>query len=378
MQLWEVVGGGDKGGILVREEQSLKSPEHTERLATGALVRERELIGERLHFEKLSGSGPMSGWVSLRLKGKDLVAKSDKTAPLQPLGPSKWVARYKHMPTARCRLLCAFGAGTDANTFGEWNKVVKDKYPDVEIVLLQLPGRGSHRGVELEKDSTEAARHIAEELDRLGIACSPANLALFGFSIGATLCFSLSLELERRGWPPLRLYVAGRAGPSIEYSDPDGAMAADYSDPNPCAYIRRFIKSFVGPEDSDKVEKLISLTEDPKTDAMLNGIRKMQCMDLELGNSLVSTAVPTPQVACDIFVSASDGDTCWPARDSTVNGVYCVPPYEDIASTWQPYTSGTVIAKVVDGVPHFKLCAETLLDTVCSDLRSLLSTESKA
>lgn len=78
-QLWEVVGGGDKGGILVRESESLKSPEHTIRLATGALVRERELVGERLHFEKLSGGGPSSGWVSLRLKGKELVIPKEES-----------------------------------------------------------------------------------------------------------------------------------------------------------------------------------------------------------------------------------------------------------------------------------------------------------
>mmetsp|Transcript_83094 Transcript_83094/g.185624 ORF Transcript_83094/g.185624 Transcript_83094/m.185624 type:complete len:533 (+) Transcript_83094:79-1677(+) len=77
-QTWEVVGGGDKGGILVREGQDMKSPQEQERLSTGALVCEVELVGERLCFERLSGSGPERGWVSINLKEKTLLAKTDR------------------------------------------------------------------------------------------------------------------------------------------------------------------------------------------------------------------------------------------------------------------------------------------------------------
>ena len=45
---WEVVGGGDKGGILVRAGQATSSEQLAERLATGALVEQLQLIGERL------------------------------------------------------------------------------------------------------------------------------------------------------------------------------------------------------------------------------------------------------------------------------------------------------------------------------------------
>merc|ERR1719382_1949756 len=53
---WEVVGGSDKGGILVREGLDTKSTQLPERLATGAFVEEVELEGERLHYKKLSGA----------------------------------------------------------------------------------------------------------------------------------------------------------------------------------------------------------------------------------------------------------------------------------------------------------------------------------
>lgn len=72
-QLWEVVGGGEKGGILVREGRDLSSPQLRDRLATGALVEEEELTLDRLHYRRLTGRGPDSGWVSIKLKDKDLL-----------------------------------------------------------------------------------------------------------------------------------------------------------------------------------------------------------------------------------------------------------------------------------------------------------------
>mmetsp|Transcript_173457 Transcript_173457/g.421900 ORF Transcript_173457/g.421900 Transcript_173457/m.421900 type:complete len:411 (-) Transcript_173457:276-1508(-) len=80
-QLWEIVGGADKGGILVREGESTGSAQTAERLSTGAFVEEIELKGERLHFKRLSGTGPEEGWISIKLPGKDLAVRTDKTPP---------------------------------------------------------------------------------------------------------------------------------------------------------------------------------------------------------------------------------------------------------------------------------------------------------
>ena len=72
--LWRVIGGGDKGGIIARSGEDVSSELFAERLATGAIIKEIEQRGERLHFLKLCGQGPAEGWVSLRLQtGKDLV-----------------------------------------------------------------------------------------------------------------------------------------------------------------------------------------------------------------------------------------------------------------------------------------------------------------
>ena len=73
-ELWRVVGGGEKGGIIVRVGEDVSSQLAEERLATGAIIRELRRQGERLQFQKLSGLGPVEGWISLRLQnGKDLV-----------------------------------------------------------------------------------------------------------------------------------------------------------------------------------------------------------------------------------------------------------------------------------------------------------------
>jgi len=80
-QMWEVVGGGEKGGIVAREGKDLKSAELLSRVAKGSLIRELELVGERLHFELVEGEGPNSGWVSLAFKGTELVVKCEKQPP---------------------------------------------------------------------------------------------------------------------------------------------------------------------------------------------------------------------------------------------------------------------------------------------------------
>eukprot|EP00931_Biecheleriopsis_adriatica_P058118 TRINITY_DN34532_c0_g1_i2.p1 TRINITY_DN34532_c0_g1~~TRINITY_DN34532_c0_g1_i2.p1 ORF type:complete len:427 (+),score=89.17 TRINITY_DN34532_c0_g1_i2:106-1281(+) len=101
---WEVIGGADKGGILVRQGQELSSPAAADRLSTGAEVEQLELVGDRLRYRLLTGTGPKDGWVSVRISGKDLLKKQASEAgsqvaisrPLaggQVVGPS---SGYRH------------------------------------------------------------------------------------------------------------------------------------------------------------------------------------------------------------------------------------------------------------------------------------------
>merc|ERR1740138_1115452 len=74
--VWEIVGGAETGGIIVREEKSSKSAELDARLATGARVQEVKLQGDRLKYRKLEGAGPAEGWISTTSRGKVLAVRA--------------------------------------------------------------------------------------------------------------------------------------------------------------------------------------------------------------------------------------------------------------------------------------------------------------
>jgi len=73
MTKWEVVGGGVGGGITVREGEKLSTPACKTKLSMGAIIIEIEIVGDRLHYQRLKGAGPDEGWVSIKALGKELV-----------------------------------------------------------------------------------------------------------------------------------------------------------------------------------------------------------------------------------------------------------------------------------------------------------------
>jgi len=66
--LWVVTGGHDKGGIVVRNGESVHSPELASKLMTGSTVEEIEVRGNRLHYKRIRGDGPDFGWVTFKTK----------------------------------------------------------------------------------------------------------------------------------------------------------------------------------------------------------------------------------------------------------------------------------------------------------------------
>eukprot|EP00933_Yihiella_yeosuensis_P057243 TRINITY_DN5690_c0_g1_i1.p1 TRINITY_DN5690_c0_g1~~TRINITY_DN5690_c0_g1_i1.p1 ORF type:complete len:468 (+),score=90.51 TRINITY_DN5690_c0_g1_i1:46-1449(+) len=86
---WVIVGGADKGGILVRQGKELASEAASERVSTGAEVEQLELIGDRLHYRLISGTGPKEGWVSIKISGKELAAPKVQSSENLAEEPSK-------------------------------------------------------------------------------------------------------------------------------------------------------------------------------------------------------------------------------------------------------------------------------------------------
>lgn len=110
--LWDVVGGADKGGIMVREGRDLKSPPLDGRLATGAIVEELQLLGERLHYKIVRGSGPDEGWVSLKLGLKELLVPHGQTVNKpkdEPEKPDTWEPPSESREEGGDRILAAKG-----------------------------------------------------------------------------------------------------------------------------------------------------------------------------------------------------------------------------------------------------------------------------
>jgi len=83
-QLWKVVGGVGKAGILVRTGEELDSAWAPGRLSTGALLLEVALRGDRLHYKRITGLGPHTGWVSTRVNDKDLVERQEGAVTWTP------------------------------------------------------------------------------------------------------------------------------------------------------------------------------------------------------------------------------------------------------------------------------------------------------
>eukprot|EP00747_Dinoflagellata_sp_TGD_P069439 gnl/TRDRNA2_/TRDRNA2_156135_c1_seq3.p1 gnl/TRDRNA2_/TRDRNA2_156135_c1~~gnl/TRDRNA2_/TRDRNA2_156135_c1_seq3.p1 ORF type:complete len:692 (+),score=138.36 gnl/TRDRNA2_/TRDRNA2_156135_c1_seq3:121-2196(+) len=73
--LFEVVGGKESGGILVRDGPSMTAAQLPSRLASGSWVQQLAIAGERIKYRRLAGEGPDQGWVALRIKGKELLEK---------------------------------------------------------------------------------------------------------------------------------------------------------------------------------------------------------------------------------------------------------------------------------------------------------------
>jgi medium-chain acyl-[acyl-carrier-protein] hydrolase len=127
---------------------------------------------------------------------------------------SPWLTLPSPNPKARLRLFCLPYAGGAATLFRAWPNMLP---PDVEVVALQPPGRGTRL---LEPAFTrltalvEAAMEvIVPELDR--------PYAFFGHSMGAMLSFELARALRReRIAGPARLFVSGRRAPQTPSDEP--------------------------------------------------------------------------------------------------------------------------------------------------------------
>jgi [acyl-carrier-protein] S-malonyltransferase len=77
-QMWEVVGGVVKEGIVVREGEGLSTPQFSIRLSTGSLIQEVEMKGKRLRYRLAEGSGPPEGWITPSVSKRELAVRTSR------------------------------------------------------------------------------------------------------------------------------------------------------------------------------------------------------------------------------------------------------------------------------------------------------------
>src|SRR6185369_9129448 len=89
--------------------------------------------------------------------------------------------------------------------------------PDIEVLGVQLPGRGSRFKEPLATELSPLLDALALEITRLG---EDAPFAFFGHSMGALIAFEVARELRRRGAPlPSHLFVSGHRAPGLPERD---------------------------------------------------------------------------------------------------------------------------------------------------------------
>jgi medium-chain acyl-[acyl-carrier-protein] hydrolase len=123
--------------------------------------------------------------------------------------PQRWLSFRRRRPGARLRLFCLPYAGGGASTYRRWQAVMP---PDVEVCAVQPPGRENR----IREAPFASAADLVAALDTALEPLTDLPLALFGYSMGATVAFEWAHHLrQRRDREPRLLIVAARAAPQV-------------------------------------------------------------------------------------------------------------------------------------------------------------------
>jgi medium-chain acyl-[acyl-carrier-protein] hydrolase len=125
-----------------------------------------------------------------------------------------WITRPCKRPQARFRLFCFPRAGGGTASFRGWPA---DIHPEVEVALIQCPGREARLREEPLRSMEALAPTIAGEMAK----CLDLPYAVYGHSLGAKVAFETVRELRRRKLPaPVHLFAAASSGPGVAWVHP--------------------------------------------------------------------------------------------------------------------------------------------------------------
>ena len=125
-----------------------------------------------------------------------------------------WIVRPKPNPAATLRMFCFPYAGLGTSVFRAWPTLFP---PQVELILMQPPGRESRWG-------EQAFRRAADLADAAAQAIVPlltTPFVFFGHSLGAMTSFEVARRLRRAGQPmPLRMFASAHRAPHLPHPHP--------------------------------------------------------------------------------------------------------------------------------------------------------------
>lgn len=127
---------------------------------------------------------------------------------------SPWTTGAKPNPRARVRLFCFPYAGGGATIYRTWPTNLP---ASVEVVPVQLPGRGRRLNEPAFTSTTELIPVLAEAL----LPYCDMPFVFFGHSMGATISFELACHLRREhDLRPRQLLISGRRAPHVLNPNP--------------------------------------------------------------------------------------------------------------------------------------------------------------
>lgn len=96
---------------------------------------------------------------------------------------------------------------------------------DVEVISLELPGRGKRFDEPALKSKEETIQDYVRQITAMR---NNAPYCIYGHSMGATLGLSVTHKMQERGDYPESLIVSGNAGPGVSYDDPEKSNKKRY------------------------------------------------------------------------------------------------------------------------------------------------------
>ena len=122
--------------------------------------------------------------------------------------PGSVLAQGDGSTKPRLRLFCLAFAGASAAVYASWDKHLA---PDIELCLIELPGRGIRLQESLQHDFEKVLEDIYKSAEPW---LNSVPYAIFGHSLGALLGYELVCKLIATGYPaPVHLFLSGTVIP---------------------------------------------------------------------------------------------------------------------------------------------------------------------